>query len=120
MYSVADPGPDGTSGLDRMAAAGVKTLSLMDWTDILCYNQCTEPEKLRHCVEECHKRGIQVLVYFGFQVSDAAPKFAAWVDQVANWYEPRRYSCESGLDNYPPSRRRRSSGSATRAPGRVS
>ncbi|NPV46932.1 MAG: hypothetical protein HPY69_08230 [Armatimonadetes bacterium] len=102
VYSVAEPGPDGTCGLDRIAAAGVKTLSLMDWTNILCYNQPTEPDKLRHFVQECHKRGIQVLVYFGFQISDAAPEFAEWMDQVANWYEPRRYSYDSGLDNYPP------------------
>jgi len=102
VYSVADVGPDGQSGLDRLAAAGVRTLSLMDWTDILCYHRPTEPEKLRRFVRECHRRGIQVLVYFGFQVSDAAPEFAEWVDQVANWSEARPFSYESGLDNYPP------------------
>ncbi|MBI2301394.1 MAG: hypothetical protein HYU66_21015, partial [Armatimonadetes bacterium] len=102
VYPAADPGPDGKSELDRLAASGVRTLSLMDWTGILCHNLPTEPDKLRHFVDECHQRGIQVLIYFGFQVSDAAPEFAEWIDQAANWNEARPFSYESGLDNYPP------------------
>lgn len=102
VYSEAEPGPDGRSTLDKMAQAGVRTLSLMDWTDILCYNEPTEPEKLRHFVAECHKRGIKVLVYFGFQVSDAAPEFERYFEDAVNWSEPRPYSYVYNLDNYPP------------------
>lgn len=102
VYSQAEPGPDGKSGLDRMAGYGVKSVSLMDWTDVLCHNQATDPAKLRNFVKECHRRGIAVLVYFGFQVSDAAPEFAAWGEEALNWFAATPYSYESGLDNYPP------------------
>lgn len=108
VYSAMEPGPKaadgrpGKSQLDIMQENGVKSLSLMDWTDILCWNQATEPEKLHKFVQECHKRGIQVMVYFGFQVSDAAPEFDQYLEDAANWFEPRPYSYEYGLDNYAP------------------
>jgi hypothetical protein len=102
VYTAMDPGPDGKSQLDLMQDNGVKSLSLMDWTGILCWNQATEPEKLRRFVQECHRRGIQVMVYFGFQVSDAAPEFDQYLEDAANWFEPRPYAYDFGLDNYPP------------------
>jgi hypothetical protein len=102
VYRALEPGPDGRNALDVMQARGVRSLSLMDWTDILCWNRATDPEKLRKFVEECHKRGIQVLVYFGFQLSDAAPEFDLCLEDAANWYEARPYSYDFGLDNYPP------------------
>ena len=102
VYEAVEPGPDGKSQLDVMAENGVKTVSLMDWTDILCYNQPTEPEQLKRFVAACHQRDMQVLVYFGFQMSDATPEFAQYLEEAANWSEPREYSYEYGLDNYPP------------------
>jgi len=88
--------------IDRVAKLGLKTLALMDWTDILCYNEPTEPEKLRNFVRECHKRGIQVLVYFGFQVSERAPEFEAFLDDCAWWKTSTPYSYGENPDNYPP------------------
>jgi len=102
VYAAMEPGPDGKSRLDVMQEQGVKSVSLMDWTDILCYNQPTDPEKLKRFVAECHQRDIQVLVYFGFQMSDAAPEFQQYLEDAANWSAPRDYSYEYGLDNYAP------------------
>jgi hypothetical protein len=93
---------DGELLIDRLAKLGVKTLALMDWTDILCYNAPTEPEKLRNFVKECHKRGMKVLVYFGFQMSERAPEFEAFLDECAAWMKSAPYPYGENPDDYPP------------------
>lgn len=102
VYGLEEPGPDGQSALDRLAELGVRTLALMDWTDILCYNAPTHPDRLRQFVAECHRRGLQVLVYFGFQVSDAAPEFPFFGDECALWRTATPGSWVQNPDNYPP------------------
>ncbi len=93
---------DGELLIDRLAELGLRTLALMDWTDILCYNAPTEPEKLRNFVKECHKRGMKVMVYFGFQMSEWAPEFEAFLDECATWMKSTPYSYGENPDNYPP------------------
>ena len=62
--------------LDHFAELGAKTLSIANWTNILCYNKPVGTSyDLHNLVNECHKRGIKVMVYLGFQVSGIAPEF---------------------------------------------
>lgn len=88
--------------IDRLAKLGLRTLALMDWTDILCYNAPTEPEKLRNFVRECHKHRMKVLVYFGSQMSERAPEFDAFLDECSMWMRSTSYSYGENPDNYPP------------------
>lgn len=69
--------------LDYYAKMGVKTLMLSNWTDILCYNKPVGHESdLHNLVKECHKRGIRVIVYFGYQISAKAPEFEKVIDKI--------------------------------------
>ncbi|HID07657.1 MAG TPA: hypothetical protein EYP10_10995, partial [Armatimonadetes bacterium] len=102
VYGLEESRHGGASALDALAKLGVRTLALMDWTDILCYNMPTHPEKLHRFVRECHKRGIKVIVYFGYQISDVAPEFTYFVDECAMWTKPQPHSWAENPDNYPP------------------
>ncbi|MEM2263484.1 MAG: DUF6067 family protein [Candidatus Bathyarchaeia archaeon] len=102
VYGFEQTRVNGELLIDRVAKLGLRTLALMDWTDILCYNAPTEPENLRNFVKEAHKRGMQVLVYFGFQVSERAPEFEAFLDNCAWWRTNTPYSYGENPDSYPP------------------
>ena len=68
--------------LDRLAAAGVKTLAFHEhWTDIESYVSTTHTEDLRGLVKGCHDRGMQLLLYFGFLISDLAPEWGEFGGQ---------------------------------------
>ncbi|MBI3922074.1 MAG: hypothetical protein HY318_11705 [Armatimonadetes bacterium] len=68
--------------LDRLAEEGVRTLVFHEhWTDIQNYTSTTHGENLRNLVKACHKRGIKLLLYFGYEVSDIAPEFSSYSDE---------------------------------------
>ena len=62
--------------LDRLAEYGVKTICFHEhWTDIQNYPRTTHGEKLRKLVKACHDRGIQLLLYHGYEMSTLAPEW---------------------------------------------
>lgn len=82
--------------LDYLAEMGVKTLCLHEqWTDLEGYYSTTHGDKLRALVQACHNRGIRVLVYFGFLISDLAPEWTAFGDEIVakpiRVYDPYDY-----------------------------
>ncbi|UCH36567.1 MAG: FAD-dependent oxidoreductase, partial [Armatimonadota bacterium] len=84
------------SQLDALKAAGVRTVAFHEhWTDIESYTETTYGDQLRRFVRACHDRGIQVLIYFGFLISDLAPEWPAYGDecviQPRGGYEPYNY-----------------------------
>ena len=69
---------DSESGFDRIQRLGVKTLYLHEkWNDIQnCPNITSETAKrLRYIIDECHKRNIKVVPYFGYEISTLSPYF---------------------------------------------
>ncbi len=68
----------GMNGYDRMKALGVTTLFLHEkWNKLQNYPRLTEPtaRQAATIVAECHKRGIKVIPYFGYELSSLAPVF---------------------------------------------
>ncbi len=66
----------GMNGYDRMKAMGVTTLFLHEkWNKLQNYPYLTEPtaKQAETIVAECHKRGIKVIPYFGYELSALAP-----------------------------------------------
>ena len=62
--------------LDRLVSAGVRTLVVFEhWSDIEAHATPGDPETLHRIVSDCHERGIQVLLYFGFLISERAPEW---------------------------------------------
>jgi len=84
------------SELDALVAAGVRTIAFHEhWTDIESYTTTTYGEQLRRLVGACHQRGLKLLLYFGFLISDLAPEWAQFGDQCVmqprGGYEPYNY-----------------------------
>lgn len=64
--------------LDKLEAGGVRTVIVFEhWTDLESHYKTTHAKALRKIVDDCHARGMQVLFYFGFLLSERAPEFAA-------------------------------------------
>lgn len=64
------------SSLDRMAELGVRTIAFHEhWTDIHGHTATSYEEELKWLVEACHHRGMQLLLYFGYLMSDLAPEW---------------------------------------------
>lgn len=69
------------SGYDRMQRLGVTTLLLHEkWNKIQNYWELSEPtDRLaRTIISECHKRGIKVIPYFGYEISSLNPKYSEY------------------------------------------
>ena len=67
------PGPP-RSELDRLAEAGVRTICFHEhWTPIQNSHVPSNPEALRRLVKACHERGIQLLLYWGYEISNIHP-----------------------------------------------
>lgn len=84
--------------LDALADRGVRTVIFFEhWTDAESYTDTAYGDDMRTFVTACHARGLQVLLYFGFLLSDLAPEWRTWSD--ACLIEPR-----AGYEpyNYPP------------------
>ena len=89
--------------LDHYAGLGVRTLLLLNWTDVLSYPAPVgHADDLRLIVKACHKRGMKVICYLGAQYSERAPEFATFFDEFVNWGSSRPYSHYGYVDNYPP------------------
>ena len=70
LYSTGPP----RSQLDQLADAGVRTICFHEhWTPIQCCHVPADPEALRSLARACHKRGIQLLLYWGYLISNIHP-----------------------------------------------
>ncbi len=72
-------------GLDRLARLGVKVLYLHEkWNDFQNSPVLSEESsnRLRFFVRECHKRGIRVVPYFGYEISVLSPLYPQLGKQV--------------------------------------
>lgn len=68
--------------LDKLAACGVRTMCFHEhWTDIQNHPKTTHGEELKKLVAACHKRNIQLLVYFGYELSDIAPEWDRYSEE---------------------------------------
>ena len=60
--------------LDAFVKAGVRTVVLFEgWADAEGYVETPHEEAVRRIVAACHARGLKILLYFGFLLSDIAP-----------------------------------------------
>ena len=68
--------------LDHLASRGVRTICFHEhWTDIQNYTSTTREKDLKGLVAACHEHGIQLLLYFGYLMSDIAPEWSKYHDQ---------------------------------------
>lgn len=64
------------TALDRAKELGVGTLIYHEsWTDIQDYVETPHKEQLKSLVRACHERGIKLLLYFGYEMSNIAPEW---------------------------------------------
>jgi hypothetical protein len=64
------------AALDRLAACGVRTICFHEhWTDIQNYPKTTHGAALDKLVAACHQRKMQLLLYFGYEMSNIAPEW---------------------------------------------
>lgn len=71
---------------DRLVEKGVKTLILHEkWNKSQNWSELSEftEHQIRTIVSECHKRGIRVLTYFGYEISSMATAWSEISDDVA-------------------------------------
>jgi hypothetical protein len=75
--------------LDFLHDAGVRTICFHEhWTDIQAYTKTTYGEELHKLVKACHQRGLHLLLYLGYELSDAAPEWDRWHEECL--VHPRR------------------------------
>ena len=79
---------DGTGEvtLDRMKRLGVNTLYIHEkWNDLQNspYLTTRTSARLKRIIEECHKRDIKVIPYFGYEISSLAPYYREMLPRVA-------------------------------------
>ena len=83
---IKDDGTDtGEICFDRLARLGVNTLYLHEkWNDIQNSPILTarSASRLRYIVDECHKRGIRVIPYFGYELSSLSPEWSRRSSEV--------------------------------------
>ncbi len=65
-----------TDEAERIAALGTKWLILHeDWTVIQNYGLAEDEDKFKELIRKCHKLGLKVMVYFGYEYSTLVPDF---------------------------------------------
>ncbi len=85
--------------LDRGAQLGAKTVVFHeDWAPIQNYPMTFPEAEFKRIVSNCHRRGMKVLVYYGYEFSPLAPEWAALHDEILvknakgnitpGWYRP--------------------------------
>lgn len=84
--------------IDYLSSCGVRTLLLANWTDVLCYPYPVGHEQdLRDLVKAAHQRGMKVICYHGYQISELAPEWPALGQEVVvlpSMRNPDRYPDE--------------------------
>ena len=81
--AVLNKDENGENLLDKCAKYGVNTIVFHEgWSSVQNYGQAANPEQFKIYVEECHKRGIKVLVYFGYEFATTAPE---WHEKKDNY-----------------------------------
>lgn len=98
MDFLANPVVEGSdeTGYDRIKRLGVTTLILHEkWNQVQNYWKLTKRtgHQLRTIIEECHKRGIKVVTYFGYEISTMAD---IWYDK-AELYKRKGTEMGKGL-----------------------
>lgn len=69
--------------LDRYKELGVRTICFHEhWSRIQNYFAPANPEGLHKLVRACHARGIRLLVYYGYELSNIAPEWDVYKDEV--------------------------------------
>lgn len=64
--------------LDKCAASGVRAVVLFEhWSDAEGYTSTPHAAEVRKFVADCKERGLQVLLYFGFLISDIISEWQA-------------------------------------------
>ncbi|MCR5264596.1 MAG: DUF6067 family protein [Clostridiales bacterium] len=68
------PDESGETLPDRLKKQGVNWIIFHEgWSSVQNYGQAVDEEKFRKTVCELHKRGIKVMVYFGYEYATTAP-----------------------------------------------
>ncbi|MBO5199537.1 MAG: hypothetical protein J6B85_13645 [Lachnospiraceae bacterium] len=66
----------GKNLFDHLKDEGVNWIIFHEgWSAIQNYGQAVNEEQFRQYVEECHKRGIKVMAYFGYEYATNAPEW---------------------------------------------
>lgn len=76
---------DSEIGFDRLKRLGVDVLYIHEkWNDLQNSFVLTDKTKkrARYLVSECHKRGIKVIPYFGYEISTLSPLYGKYADRV--------------------------------------
>lgn len=82
--SKADPRKPGRAKLllDHLAECGVRTICFHEhWSDIQNYPRASQPEALSRLATACHQRHIQLLLYFGYEMSNIAPEWPRYGEE---------------------------------------
>ncbi|MCX7825880.1 MAG: alpha-amylase family protein, partial [Verrucomicrobiae bacterium] len=73
----------GSQQLDQAAKLGVKTLVFHEhWTPYQNYPTTTHEAELKKLVADCHKRGIKLLLYHGYEFASLAPEWGEMADET--------------------------------------
>ncbi len=92
----------GENCYDRIARLGVKVLYLHEkWNDIQNSPITTEEtiERAKKIVNECHKRGIKVIPYFGYELSTLSPFFPEYSGEI--WLKKNNFPYDWYWYRYP-------------------
>ncbi len=81
---------------DRLKRFGVNTLYLHEkWNDLQNSPLLTTKtdRRIRYIIDECHKRNIKVIPYFGYEISSLSPYFSEMLadvevtnEKISRWY----------------------------------
>lgn len=100
-YALLTEKIEGRPALEHLAAKGVRTIIILNWSKVLAYTRPVGHEQdLKNLVREAHKRGIKILPYFGFQLSELAPEWPILKDEVVG-IRTIPDSTVRGIDRYP-------------------
>ncbi|MBI5821520.1 MAG: hypothetical protein HZA88_21335 [Verrucomicrobia bacterium] len=79
----AFPDRNALATLDRGAKLGAKTAVFHeDWAPIQNYPMTFPGNEFKRIVDACHRRGMKVLVYHGYEFSPLAPEWAELHDEI--------------------------------------